>query len=76
MSIIGYKIVILNSILLILFVHLLLYWYNLFIKKYNFSVRIRNQRYNIIFEEEDQDNKVNPYFILNENNSLLLSQNS
>ena len=52
------------------------YWYNLFIKKYNFSVRIRNQRYNIIFEEEDQDNKVNPYFILNEKNSLLLSKNS
>ena len=52
------------------------YWYNLYCKKYNFSVRIRDQRYDIIFPDENQDNKVIPYFILNENNSLLISKNS
>ena len=52
------------------------YWYNLYNKKYNFSVRIKNQRYDIIFPDEDQNNKVNPYFILNENNSLCLSKDS
>ena len=52
------------------------YWHNLYNKKYNFSVRIKNQRYDIIFPDEDQDNKVNPYFILNEKNSLLLSKGS
>ena len=52
------------------------YWYNLYLKKYNFSVRIKNQRYDIIFPEEDQDKKINPYFILNEKNSLLLSKGS
>ena len=52
------------------------FWYNLFIKKYNFSVRLKNERYDIIFPDEDQDKKVNPYFILNEKNSLMLSKNS
>ncbi len=52
------------------------YWYNLYRKKINFSVRIKNQRYDIIFEEENQVEKCNPYFVLNENNSLCLSKES
>ena len=51
-------------------------WHNLYIRKYNFSVRLKDQRYDITFPEEEQDRKVNPYFILNEKNSLNLSKNS
>ena len=51
-------------------------WTNLFKKKYNFSVRIADYRYNIIFPNEEQDEKLNPYFIFNVKNSLLLSKNS
>ena len=51
-------------------------WFILYQKKHNFSVRIKNQRYDILFPEEEQNKKYNPYFILNENNNLLLSKNS
>ena len=49
----------------------LLYW-----KRINFSIRIKDKRYNITFPEEDQINKYNPYFILNEEKSLNLSRGS
>ena len=52
------------------------YWYNLYLKKYNFSVRIKNQRFDIIFPDENQCDKVNPYFILNEENSFCISKGS
>lgn len=52
------------------------FWYNLYCKKFNFSVRIKNQRYDIVFPEEDQNHKANPYFVLNEKNSLCLSKES
>ena len=50
-------------------------WSQLYNNQYNFSVRIKNNRYDII-SEEDQSKKINPYFILNEKNSLILSNNS
>ena len=49
---------------------------HLFTKKFNFSVRFGNNRYNIQFPEQDQNKRVTPYFILNEKKSLLLSSNS
>ena len=51
-------------------------WSHLYMKKYNFSVRINNNRYDIQFPEVDQDKRITTYFILNEKNSLILSQNS
>ena len=51
-------------------------WFNLFIRKYNFSVRLEDQRYDITFPKENQNDKITPYFILNEKNSLNLSKNS
>ena len=50
------------------------YLYRLHNKKINFSIRLENERYDFIFPDEDQDKKINPYFILNEENSLLLSK--
>ena len=53
------------------------FFHNLYIRKYNFSIRFSNsKRYDIIFPDEDQDKKVNPYFIFNEINSLKLSKGS
>jgi hypothetical protein len=49
---------------------------HLFSKKFNFSVRFDNNRYNIQFPDQDQNKRVTPYFILNEKKSLLLSSNS
>ena len=48
-------------------------WSHLYLKKYNFSIRIKENRYDIIFTNEDQRNKITPYFVLNEKDSLLLS---
>ena len=52
------------------------YLYSLYGKKINFSIRLGNQRYDIIFPNEDQDKKINPYFVFNEANSLYLSKGS
>ena len=52
------------------------FWYKLYSNKYNFSIRIKNNRYDIIFPEEDQNKKINPYFILNQEDSLYLSKGS
>lgn len=54
-----------------------IYLFNYFyINKYNFSIRLEKIRYDIIFPEEDQSLKINPYFILNEEKSLNLSYRS
>ena len=39
-------------------------------------MRIENNRYDIIFPNEEQDKRYNPYFIFNKNNSLILSKES
>lgn len=52
------------------------YLYHLYKNKINFSIRIKQERYDIIFPEEDQVDKYNPYFILNEENSLYISKGS
>ena len=50
-------------------------FHSLYIKKINFSIRIEDEIYDIQFQE-NQDKKYNPYFILNESDSLLLSEGS
>ena len=50
-------------------------WSGLYTKKNNFIVRIEKIKYSIFFDES-QENNIIPYFIFNEKNSLLLSQNS
>ena len=52
------------------------FWHKLYLNKYSFSIRIKNQRYDILFPEEEQDKKVNPYFILNQEDSLYISKGS
>jgi len=48
-------------------------WSHLYLKKYNFSIRIKENRYDIVFTNENQRDKITPYFVLNEKDSLLLS---
>ena len=51
-------------------------WSHLYIKKFNFSIRIGKNRYDIIFHKEDQDKRLTPYFVLNSKNSLILTRES
>ena len=51
-------------------------WHNLFMKKFNFSVRFGEHKYYIIFPNEEQDGKLTSYFILNEKKSLIMSKDS
>ena len=51
-------------------------WHHLYSKNYNFSVRINNERYNVVFPDSNQSERITPYFILNEDKSLILSLNS
>ena len=44
--------------------------------KHNFSIRLNNKRFDIIFKDDDQSPNRNPYFILNEDKSLYLSKGS
>ena len=55
--------------------HFIYYFSLLYNKQINFSIRIKDQRYDIEFKES-QANKSNPYFIFNEEKSLYLSNGS
>ena len=52
------------------------FFYNLYKEKYNFSIQIKNQSYEIKFSEEPHNKKLKPHLVFNEKNSLCLSENS
>ena len=52
------------------------FWYKLYKKKFNFSVRFDDKRYDIEFQEDPKNKKPTSYFIFNEENSLKISKGS
>ncbi len=52
------------------------FWYKLYHKKFDFSVRFDDIRYDIKFQEDPQNKKPTSYFIFNEENSLKISKGS